>query len=85
MGVLSALNESGIRGPDDISITGMDNIPYADLTRPRLTMVINNSEIFGKSVIELLFERIDGVYKGPRREAVFSGKLVIWDSTSKIK
>ena len=85
LGVLSALNENGIRVPDDISITGMDNIPYANLTRPRLTTVINNSEAFGKSAIELLLERIDGTYEGPPREMVFPGKLVIRESTGKIK
>ena len=85
LGVLSALNENGIMVPDDISITGMDNIPYANLTRPRLTTVINNSEAFGSVAIELLLERIEGIYQGPPREKVFPGKLVIRESTGRIK
>jgi LacI family transcriptional regulator len=37
MGLLSALNERGIRVPQDISIAGFDDIPFARFTTPPLT------------------------------------------------
>lgn len=37
MGLLSALLEAGVRVPDDISITGFDDIPFARYTTPPLT------------------------------------------------
>jgi LacI family transcriptional regulator len=37
MGLLSALSDRGIRVPDDVSITGFDDIPFARYTSPPLT------------------------------------------------
>ncbi|QAY59091.1 LacI family transcriptional regulator [Microbacterium protaetiae] len=37
MGLLSTLAERGIRVPDDISVTGFDDIPFARYTTPPLT------------------------------------------------
>lgn len=37
MGLLSSLNERGIRVPEDISVTGFDDIPFARYTTPPLT------------------------------------------------
>ena len=37
MGLLSGLHEQGIRIPEDISVTGFDDIPFARYTTPPLT------------------------------------------------
>ncbi|MFH8251985.1 LacI family DNA-binding transcriptional regulator [Microbacterium sp. B2969] len=37
MGLLSAVSDRGIRVPDDLSITGFDDIPFARYTSPPLT------------------------------------------------
>jgi LacI family transcriptional regulator len=37
MGLLSGLHERGVRVPEDISITGFDDIPFARYTTPPLT------------------------------------------------
>lgn len=37
MGLLSGLHERGIRVPEDISVTGFDDIPFAKYTTPPLT------------------------------------------------
>jgi LacI family transcriptional regulator len=37
MGLLSGLHERGIRVPDDMSVTGFDDIPFARYTTPTLT------------------------------------------------
>lgn len=37
MGLLSSLNERGIRVPEDMSVTGFDDIPFARYTTPPLT------------------------------------------------
>jgi LacI family transcriptional regulator len=37
MGLLSAVTDRGIRVPDDLSITGFDDIPFARYTSPPLT------------------------------------------------
>jgi LacI family transcriptional regulator len=37
MGLLSGLHERGIRVPEDVSVTGFDDIPFARYTTPTLT------------------------------------------------
>ncbi|WP_218714119.1 LacI family DNA-binding transcriptional regulator [Arthrobacter sp. BF1] len=37
MGLLSGLNERGVKVPEDISVTGFDDIPFARFTTPPLT------------------------------------------------
>ena len=85
LGILSSFNELGIRVPEDISLTGMDNIDFTNVSRPRLTTATNDSIEFGKSVINLLFDRIEGKYLGSPREIIIPRILVTRDSVKKIK
>jgi DNA-binding LacI/PurR family transcriptional regulator len=84
-GILSSFSELGIRVPDDISITGMDNIDFTNLSRPRLTTATNDSSEFGKSVANLLFDRIESKYSGSPREVIIPRILVPRDSVKNIK
>jgi DNA-binding LacI/PurR family transcriptional regulator len=84
-GVLSSFIELGIRVPEDISLTGMDNIDFTNLSHPRLTTVTNDSVEFGKNVINLLFDRIEGKYSGTPREILIPRILITRDSVKKIK
>lgn len=81
MGIMYAFNESGIRIPEDISLTGMDNIDFAALSRPGLTTITNNSTYYGKSAAGLLFERIEKIYEGAPREIIVPHELIIRGST----
>jgi len=81
LGVLEALTESGLQVPEQISVTGMDNIPFTHLSRPPLTTVTNDSTEFGRHVSRLLFERLEG-YLGPPREVLVERRLVIRSSTA---
>ena len=82
LGVVQALRERGLRVPQDVSVTGMDDIPYAALSSPRLTTVTNDSGVFAREGVRMLFERIDGRYDGPAREASVAHVLVVRDSTA---
>ena len=81
LGVLDALSESGFRVPDQISVTGMDNIPFSHLSRPPLTTVTNDSTEFGMHVSQLMFERLEG-FSGAPREMIVPRKLVPRASSS---
>ena len=83
-GILASFNEMGINVPDEISLTGMDDIPFAELTRPRLTTVTNDSGDYGKSVASLLFDRLEGAYTGPPREVVIPRRLIVRDSVKQL-
>ena len=76
MGVLSALYESGIPVPEEISVVGMDDLVYSRITNPPLTTVSNDSCEFARRGFELLLDRMEGGYDGPPREVVLPRRLI---------
>lgn len=85
LGVLQALSQQGIRVPDQISITGVDDIMYGDLCNPRLTTVTNDSNEFAHYAVKALIERMNGTYSGEARELLISHELIVRDSTKELK
>lgn len=80
LGVYRAFYQLGIDIPNQMSVTGVDDIMYADLCSPRLTTVTNDSEEYAKVAINALVERMEGKYEGAAREYRIERKLVIRDS-----
>lgn len=83
LGVMDALQSHGIRVPEDISVTGMDDIPYARTVNPQLTTVTNDSAIFAREGVKMLFERIEGRAEGPARKVEIEHGLVVRASSAK--
>lgn len=54
MGAMSALEQSGVRVPEDISIIGIDNISFAVLARPPLTTINVPREKLGETAFQAL-------------------------------
>jgi DNA-binding LacI/PurR family transcriptional regulator len=81
MGVMQALNERGIRIPDDISLTGEDNIEYVQICRPGLTTTHNPSDFVAEQAVKMLIERIEEQYTGAPREVICARELIIRNST----
>ncbi|WP_104086451.1 LacI family DNA-binding transcriptional regulator [Arthrobacter sp. GMC3] len=52
-GVLQALEEQGLRVPDDVSLVGYDDVPMANELRPRLTTVHVPLEDMGREAVRL--------------------------------
>ena len=82
LGLLSAMNEKGIHVPSRVSVTGMDNIPYAQTSNPGLTSITNDSRKFSEEGVRLLFDRIDRLYNGPPREVAISHELILRGSSA---
>lgn len=81
LGVISALNDAGLRVPEDVSVTGMDDIDYAALSSPPLTTVTNDAAMFAQRAFEMLMERIGGETRPPRRVEI-PNALVVRRSTA---
>jgi LacI family transcriptional regulator len=64
IGVLRALHEHGLRVPEDVSVTGFDDIDLAAYTLPSLTTVRQDTEAMGGAAVKALLEFVDG---GPGR------------------
>jgi LacI family transcriptional regulator, galactose operon repressor len=50
--------ERELRIPDDISVVGFDDVPWATLLQPPLTAVAQSTYELGQRAAELLLERI---------------------------
>jgi len=63
LGAVIAINESGIRVPDELSVVGFDNMDLARITHPRLTVVTQPLAEIGARAAQIMLERLGG---GPR-------------------
>lgn len=58
IGVLHAAADAGLRVPDELAVTGVDDTELARVTRPELTSVALGSAERGRAAAELLLARI---------------------------
>jgi DNA-binding LacI/PurR family transcriptional regulator len=81
VGVLRAVREHGLRVPEDISVTGFDNIKLSEFSYPALTTLHIPRERIGHLAFEMLVpESARGQAAG--REIVIDPELVLRDSTA---
>jgi len=67
LGCYDVLAERGLRCPDDISVVGFNDMPFADRFDPPLTTVRIPHREIGSSAAELLLERLgDGAGEAPQ-------------------
>lgn len=67
IGAMEAVQQGGLRIPNDVAIVGFDDIPAASWVRPRLSTVAQYPKEMGTHLAKALFERINGKYSGPSR------------------
>lgn len=84
-GVLKAVEELGLRCPDDIAIAAFDDLPAAEVIRPHLTSVAQPAYRIGYTGAELLVERLEGRTGPDRVRIVLPTELKIRESTVGIK
>ncbi|MFH9549640.1 LacI family DNA-binding transcriptional regulator [Streptomyces sp. NPDC051445] len=59
-GVYKALRRLGLRVPDDVSVTGLDDLTLATALDPELTTVRLDSELFGERGMQALLAVLEG-------------------------
>lgn len=77
--VMRAANDLGLRIPDDLSVTGFDDIPFSNYTIPRLTTVSGKAEESGQAAVGLLLRRFAEPDLPPQRATV-DVELIIRES-----
>jgi LacI family transcriptional regulator len=80
-GALSGLHELGISVPDQISITGFDDIPFARYTTPPLTTAAVPTSTLGRQAWERLRDLLQG--QTTDHEADFRPRLLVRGSTGR--
>lgn len=62
IGVLSHCRRVGLRVPEDLSVVGFDDLPFASLLTPSLTTVRQPAREMGAAAAELLLAMVDGLH-----------------------
>lgn len=78
VGALRELRMQGRRVPEDVSVTGFDNVTLAQFCFPALTSVDIPRDQIGRTICECLTSGDDG---SPAREFVIDPELVVREST----
>jgi LacI family transcriptional regulator len=76
-GVMRALRDLGMDCPEDISVAGFDDFPWADSFRPQLTTVAQPVREFGEQSARLLLERMAGDGTAPPQHVVLHSRLMV--------
>jgi len=77
IGAKSALRDSNLRIPDDISIIGFDDISWAKYSDPPLTTIQLPAESLAQSACTLLLDLIYGELKGGQHQIILDTELII--------
>lgn len=78
--VIRAANDLGLSIPQDLSVTGFDDIPFSNYTVPRLTTVSGKAEQSGHEAVRLLLNRF-AQPDLPKQIATVDVELIIREST----
>ena len=81
IGFMGAARSLGVSIPDDLSVVGIDNIPYGRFTSPALTTVDTRSERLGEEGMRLLFRQIEADDAPAKGHVRIEPRLVMREST----
>lgn len=84
LGALRALNNKGLRVPEDCSVIGFDDVAQASLSSPSLTTVRQPMEAMGTMSVGMMLEAIKAVNQKrylPTLRRKIPAELVVRDST----
>ncbi|MGO1307618.1 MAG: LacI family DNA-binding transcriptional regulator [Microbacterium gubbeenense] len=65
-GAMRGVVDAGLRVPEDVRITGYDDVPMASIIMPSLTTIAPDHEAAARTALEFLVERLNGSAEPPR-------------------
>lgn len=80
LGVLDALQEAGLRVPQDVAVVGFDDIEMAGLPGVGLTTVSQKKTVMGRVVVDILVSKIKMETVETVRRVVLEPKLIVRDT-----
>lgn len=81
LGVLRALRSYDLRCPEDVSVVGFNDMPFAEDLHPPLTTVRVPTEVMGRRAAQLMLEAIDS-NQLEKQTVMLPVSLVVRDSTA---
>ena len=79
VGAMRALEEKGLRVPEDVALVGFDDIPAAALSHPPLTTIAQDYARAGELLVDALIGQIAGA---KTEHKMLTPRLVVRKSTS---
>lgn len=80
LGAIMAINEKGIKIPDQLSIIGFDNLHLAKIVNPPLSIVVQPMKEIGEKAAHVLLSRLQGENKGEASIYRLKTEVLIKDS-----
>jgi len=81
LGCLSALQDAGLKVPEDVSLVGFDNLELLNFVRPRLTTVDHGGRESGRRMARRLLDRIKDPALEPEK-LVALPRLLVRETTA---
>ncbi|MFQ5592960.1 MAG: LacI family DNA-binding transcriptional regulator [Anaerolineae bacterium] len=82
IGALKAIQARNFTIPDDVALAGFDEMRWASLVRPGLTVVEQPTYELGRTAAELLLKRLEDPARSIR-EVILKGKLIVRQSCAR--
>ncbi len=80
VGILKGLTQSGVRVPQDISVTGFDKTRLSEYSTPSITTVDIHRELLGRTAADALHE-LSGSENPQGKEYLIPAELIVRDSS----
>jgi LacI family transcriptional regulator len=84
VGAMMALNERGISVPDGLSVFGFDDMPFARVIKPHLSVVAQPVGDIGLTAARMLLDRMAGKDAGPANVTVLRTQLIFRESVKQL-
>jgi len=76
LGAVVAINELGIRFPDDISLVGFDNMKLTRIIKPALTLIEQPIDTIAQQATDLLLRRLENETEYKYETIILRSKLI---------
>jgi len=84
-GVLKSIHQSGLRVPEDISVTGFDNINFSAYTDPPLTTFDQPKRFIGMEAARVLLGLLHSMADADEKVTILKGSLLVRASTAPVQ
>lgn len=84
LGGIEAIDSAGLKIPEDISIAGYDGIQIAQMLKPQLTTLEQNTREMGREAARRLIEQIENPMTTITESLTIEGRLIEGKSVAKI-
>lgn len=85
LGVIQAIQDAGLRVPDDIAVIGFDDITFASYAEIGLTTIAQPKYVMGEMAAKILIEDIKEGDTGEKKHVVLQPRLVVRKSSGSPK